>query len=61
MEQVKNSPLLSAVEAATQLRVHLVSVYRWLEAGKMPGAKLNGVWRIDEEELKKWARGQKAA
>ena len=38
--------LLSVNEAATFLRVDTETIYRWLNAGKLPGRKIGGIWRI---------------
>jgi len=54
--QIKDSPLLTTVEAAERLRLNVWTVYKWLKAGKMPGVKLNGVWRVDAEQLQRWSR-----
>jgi excisionase family DNA binding protein len=44
---------LTIAEAARLLRVHRRTVYRYLDAGKLPARKYGGVWLIDAEELER--------
>jgi excisionase family DNA binding protein len=47
-------------EAAEILRVNTHTVYRALRAGKLPGGKVGGQWRIRRCDLEEHLRGQRA-
>ena len=47
----------SPEEAAAYLRVHPQTVYRRLQAGKMPGAKVGKVWRLRKSDVDDYLRG----
>jgi excisionase family DNA binding protein len=44
-------PLVTSDQVARALGVHRVTVYRWAEAGKIPGVKVGRVWRFDATEV----------
>lgn len=44
---------LTPLEAAQLLRRLRGTVYRWLEAGQLPGRKIAGSWYVDAAELKR--------
>ncbi len=44
---------LTPLEAARLLRRHRGTVYRWLEAGQLPGRKIAGSWYVDAAELER--------
>lgn len=47
--------LLTPLETADVLRVHKVTIYRWIKEGKLPFIRLpSGDVRIRETELDKW-------
>ena len=46
---------LTAAEVAAYLRVSTATVYRWLEAGKIPGAQVGKrTWRIRASDLEEY-------
>lgn len=56
--------LLTVEEAAEALRVTVVTVQRYIRAGKLPAAKLGKAWRISERDLEEfvaWAKLTDAA
>lgn len=57
MAEVK---LLTAREVAERLRVRVITVQRWLHAGKMKGTKLPGAagWRVPVSEVERMERGE---
>lgn len=57
MAEVK---LLTAKEVAERLRVRVITVQRWLHAGKMKGTKLPGQagWRVPIAEVERMERGE---
>lgn len=42
---------LTVEEAAKRIRVHPQTIYVWLQDGKFPGTKINGVWRICKSDI----------
>jgi excisionase family DNA binding protein len=44
--------LLTPAQVAERLQVSLITVKRWLTAGKMPAYKIGRQWRISEEQLR---------
>lgn len=56
------SRLLTPVETAEILRVNKVTVYRWINAGKLPFIRLpSGQARIRQTDLDKWIDGRSRA
>lgn len=45
------SELLTPDEVASRLKVKKKTVYSWLSQGKLKGAKIGDLWRIDERDL----------
>lgn len=46
--------LYTVQEIAKALIVHEVTVWRWLESGKLKGFKVTRCWRVTETELNKF-------
>jgi excisionase family DNA binding protein len=49
--------LLTPEEAAQYLRLNLVTVYRLLQRGLLPGAKVGHQWRIKQLDLDRFLTG----
>lgn len=51
--------MLTTQEVAERLRVRVITVQRWLHAGKLKGTKLPGRagWRVPVEEVERMERG----
>ena len=48
------SPYITVSELADYLRVHEMTIYRWLKAGQIKGGvKIGGRWRIHKETFDK--------
>lgn len=47
---------LSVDEIATHLGVSKVSIYKWVEAGKIPGHKVGRQWKFQVSEVDGWVR-----
>jgi excisionase family DNA binding protein len=47
---------LTPQEVAAQLRVSLAVVLRLLRRGELPALRVGRLWRIDEEEFRRWTR-----
>lgn len=45
--------LLTTQEAADYMRVHQMTMYRWMKNGTVPCVKIGGQWRVVLEELDK--------
>ena len=45
---------LSVDEIATHLGISKVSVYKWVEAGKIPGHKVGRQWKFRVSEVDHW-------
>lgn len=45
------SPFLTVPEAARFLRVHIMTVYRWLNTGDLKAARIGNRWRIPKNRL----------
>ena len=48
--------MLTVRQVAERLQVHIITVQRWLRAGKLRGVRLGGTkagWRIPESELRR--------
>jgi excisionase family DNA binding protein len=49
--------MLTVKQVAERLQVHVITVQRWLRAGKLRGIRLGGTkagWRIPESELRRF-------
>ena len=44
--------LLTPEEVAELLRVKRATIFRWLNAGTLPGYKIGSNWRIDRESVR---------
>jgi len=45
-------------QAAYYLKLHIVTLYRLLKRGQIPGAKIGGQWRFEKTVLDKWLIGR---
>lgn len=52
--------VLTTKEVADRLRVEVITVQRWLHAGKLKGTKLPGRagWRVPVSEVERMERGE---
>ncbi|MFQ6096695.1 MAG: helix-turn-helix domain-containing protein [Armatimonadota bacterium] len=53
--------LLTAKDVAKHLRMHIITVYRLAEQGKIPGVKVGRQWRFHQDVIDEWARGRSRA
>jgi excisionase family DNA binding protein len=58
-DDVSEVRVLTTKEVADRLRVKVITVQRWLHAGKLRGTKLpgRGGWRIPASEIERMERG----
>lgn len=47
----KGGQYLSAEQAAVVLGVHMMTMYKWLNEGRVIGKKLGRLWRIRPQDL----------
>jgi len=45
-------------EVALMLKLHVRTVQKWLEQGKLKGVRIGRIWRIPESALKEFLRQQ---
>ena len=50
--------ILTAEEVANYFRIHPYTVKRLAREGKLPGFKIGGQWRFEQNVLEKW-KGKK--
>lgn len=50
-------PTMTLQEAADQLGVHYMTVYRYVRLGRLPAQKVGGTWEIDPADLEGLRRG----
>lgn len=50
-------PTLTLQEAADQLGVHYMTVYRYVRLGRLPARKAGGTWEVDSADLEGLRRG----
>lgn len=51
--------MLKPSEAQQLLRISSAAFYRWVNAGKLPGAvRVGKLWRVDRDKLKAWIDSQ---
>jgi len=46
--------MLTLNDVAEDLRITRRTLYRWIEQGKFPAIKIDGIWRVDEEDFQKF-------
>lgn len=46
--------IMTPREAAKYLGLHLVTVYRLIKKGELPGFKIGGQWRFKKDLLDEW-------
>ncbi len=49
--------ILTVPQAAEQLQVSERTVYEWLRDGKLPGRKIGKMWRLSEDAIVDFLRG----
>jgi len=59
LEQPVASPkkILTVPQAAERLQVSERTVYGWLRDGKLPGRKIGKVWRLSDDAIVDFLRG----
>jgi len=52
---VKNESqdILTLQDVCAYLRVHEMTIYRWVKAGILPGSKIGGRWRFKKSHIEK--------
>jgi excisionase family DNA binding protein len=46
--------IMTPKDAAKYLSLHLITVYRLVKKGKLPGFKVGGQWRFKRDLLDEW-------
>lgn len=55
------SVMMTLEEVAGYLRLHTSTIYRLARAGIIPGVKIGGQWRFNQERVDEWLVQQEAA
>ena len=50
--------IMTLREVSQYLRVHEMTLYRWMKAKLVPGFKIGGRWRFKISEIDKWIKTQ---
>lgn len=50
--------ILTPLDAAEYLSVHVRTIYRLAKKGEIPGRKVGGSWRFRKEALDEWLSGR---
>ena len=50
--------IMTPKEAAKYLGLHLITVYRLIKKGELPGFKVGGQWRFKKDLLDEWIAGK---
>jgi excisionase family DNA binding protein len=50
--------VLTVRELAGYLRVHQMTVYRWLREQKLPAFRVGRDWRFNRDAIERWMTGQ---
>ena len=58
---VTPSVLMTLEEVAGYLRLHTSTIYRLARAGIIPGVKIGGQWRFNQERVDTWLAQQEVA
>jgi len=48
--------LMTARDVASHLRMHVITVYRLAQQGKIPGFKVGRQWRFQRDVIDEWER-----
>lgn len=58
-ERTLESEVLTLAEVAAYLKVNEKTIYRMVQAGKIPAFKVAGSWRFKSDELHSWIESKK--
>ena len=50
----KAKQVMTVKEIAEYLDVHPMTIYKYVQEGKIPAFKIGASWRIRKESIKKW-------
>ncbi|GAJ12318.1 unnamed protein product [marine sediment metagenome] len=56
---MEGKTMLTITEVAKRLGCHYMTIYYWVKQGKLPAVQFDKIYRIDEEELKKFLEDRK--
>ena len=51
--------MLTVSDVAKRLNMHYMTIYYWVRDGKLPAVQFDKIYRIDEEDLKKFLEDKK--
>lgn len=50
----KSKQVMTVKEIAEYLDVHPMTIYKYVQGGKIPAFKIGASWRIRRDSIKKW-------
>lgn len=53
-DEKAGSQIITPKQAAAYLGLHVITVYRLIKKGKLPGFKVGGQWRFKKDLLDNW-------
>ncbi|UCG34593.1 MAG: helix-turn-helix domain-containing protein [Candidatus Omnitrophota bacterium] len=53
-KRVARTQIMTPKEAAKYLGLHLITIYRLIKKGELPGFKVGGQWRFKKDLLDTW-------
>ena len=53
-KRVARTQIMTPKEAAKYLGLHLITIYRLIKKGELPGFKVGGQWRFKKDLLDAW-------
>lgn len=56
---MEEKTMLTITEVAKRLGCHYMTIYYWVRDGKLPSVQFDKIYRIDEEDLKKFLEDKK--
>lgn len=53
-KRFSRTQIMTPKEAAKYLGLHLITIYRLIKKGQLPGFKVGGQWRFKKDLLDEW-------
>lgn len=57
MPRTRQRALLTAIEVADYLRIHVMTVYRMVQRGDIPAIRVGNRWRFRRDHIDRWLKG----
>lgn len=53
---VKSRDVMTVIDVADYLKVHPMTIYKYVREGKIPAFKIGTSWRIKKDSIEKWMK-----